>query len=367
MSAHPEVRVDSLEEAAFTIPTDALEADGTLQWASTTIVVVEAHGGGERGLGYTYTHAAAAMLVRDLLAPLIEGRDALSPPAAWHAMVDGVRNVGRAGLVACAISAVDAALWDLKARLLGVSLVDLLGAVRESVPVYGSGGFVSYDDARLGAQLAGWVEAGCTMVKMKIGADRARDRRRIAVARDAIGAEVALFVDANGALTPAEALATARMLDDYGVTWFEEPVSSDDLTGLRQVRQRAPGGLAIAAGEYGDSAWYFDRMLAAEAVDVLQADATRCLGITGFLAAAARVGAAHLPLSAHTAPGLHLHVCCAAEPVVHVEYFHDHVRIERALFDGLPALKNGRLAPERTRPGNGLDFKRRDAEPHRVH
>lgn len=362
----PEAAIESVDAAAYTIRTDAPEADGTLRWTSTTLVTVEVRAGGQRGLGYTYSHHAAAAVVRDSLAPVVTGRDALSPRGAWHAMLHAVRNLGAAGIVASAISAVDAALWDVKARLLGLSLVDLLGAVRDAVPVYGSGGFTSYDDARLREQLAGWVEAGCAMVKIKIGGDPARDPARLAVARAAIGERTALFVDANGRFTPSEALDVTRSLEASRVSWFEEPVSSDDLAGLRLVRERAPAGLAIAAGEYGYDPWYFDRMVAAGAVDVLQADATRCLGITGFLAVAERCAAAHLPLSAHTAPGLHLHVCCAAPPVVHLEYFHDHVRIERALFEGLPALDRGHLRPDRGRPGHGLTFKRRDAEPTRV-
>ncbi len=366
MGRRVEARVESIAASAYTVPTDAPESDGTLKWTSTTLVVVEATGGGAVGLGYTYAHAAAARFVSDELAPLVRERDALAPEAAWQAMLREVRNVGRPGLVACAISAVDTALWDLKARLLELALVDLWGAVRESVPVYGSGGFTSYDDARLAEQLGRWVhEDGCSMVKMKIGRDAERDPRRVEVAREAIGG-AALFVDANGAYTPAEALRVARMLDTNGVRWLEEPVSSDDLAGMRLVREGRPGGLAIAAGEYGWDPWYFDRMLAAGAVDVLQADATRCTGYTGFRKAAALCEAKHLPLSAHTAPGLHLPICCALGPVVHLEYFHDHVRIERALFDGLPRLEGGRLTPDRSRHGNGLSLRGRDAERYRV-
>ena len=113
-------------------------------------------------------------------------------------------------------------------------------------------------------------------------------------------------------------------------------MSSDDLDGLRLLRDRAPAGMEIAAGEYGYDPFYFRRMLEAGAVDVLQADATRCGGITGFLKAAAIADASHMPLSAHTAPALHLHVCCAAPRLRHLEWFHDHVRIEQVLFDGAP-------------------------------
>jgi L-alanine-DL-glutamate epimerase-like enolase superfamily enzyme len=259
-----------------------------------------------------------------------------------------------------AISAVDSALWDLKARLLNVSLVSLLGAVRESVPIYGSGGFTSYSEKQLKQQFSGWVKLAIRRVKMKIGRDAAADVSRVQDARAAIGAATELFVDANGAYSRKQAIAQAAKFADFNVSWFEEPVSSDDLAGLRLVRDRAPAIMEIAAGEYGYDPWYFREMLSAGAVDVLQADATRCGGITGFLQAAALCQANHVPLSAHTAPALHTHVCCAAIPVRHLEYFHDHVRIEHMFFDGTPSPVNGELRPDLSRPGMGLEVKHAD-------
>lgn len=358
--------IGQVTAAAYRIPSDAPESDGTFRWDSTTLVVVEVGAGGERGLGYSYTHDAAAILVNELLAGVIRGRDALAVPAAWAAMVREVRNLGRPGLAATAISAVDTALWDLKARLLGLPLCDLLGRCRDGVPVYGSGGFTSYDADRLRTQLGGWVEEGIGRVKMKVGRQPEADLERVRVAREAIGAGAELFVDANGAYSREQARAFAGAFARYGVSWFEEPVSSDDLEGLRLVRDTAPPGMAVAAGEYGYDAFYFRRMLEAGAVDVLQADATRCLGITGFMEAAALCRAHGVPLSAHTAPALHLHPCCALEPVRHLEYFHDHVRIERMLFAGVTYPARGVLHPDATRPGHGLELKRADAERFRV-
>jgi L-alanine-DL-glutamate epimerase-like enolase superfamily enzyme len=119
--------------------------------------------------------------------------------------------------------------------------------------------------------------------------------------------------------------------------------------------------MEIAAGEYGYDPVYFRRMLEAGAVDVLQADATRCLGITGFLRAAALAEAFMVPLSAHTAPSLHVHPCCAVAPARNLEYFHDHVRLEGLLFDGVVAPKDGILHPDLGRPGLGIELKRADA------
>lgn len=358
--------LERIEAAAYRVPTDAAESDGTYAWDSTTLVLVRTHAGGQEGIGYTYADTATATLVRDKLAEVLRGCDAFAIATAWEAMLAAVRNLGRPGICSMAIAAVDAALWDLKAKLLDLPLYALLGAARDAVPVYGSGGFTSYDDRQLCEQLRGWVDAGIRRLKMKVGREPQRDPQRVAAAQAAIGPANALFVDANGAYRRKQALALAQTYAEAGVVWFEEPVSSDDLAGLRLLRDRAPAGIEIAAGEYGYDLVYFRRMLEAGAVDVLQADATRCAGITGFLRAAALCQAHGLPLSSHCAPALHLHACCAAPQVIHMEWFHDHVRIERLLFDGAPEPREGLLRPDPSRPGLGLAFRDADARAYEV-
>jgi L-alanine-DL-glutamate epimerase-like enolase superfamily enzyme len=360
------VRIETLDVSVYTIPTDAPESDGTLAWDRTTIVVVEPRAGGQSGIGYSYADATAGRLVADVLWPVIAGHNALDVPSAWASMVGAVRNLGRPGVAATAISALDTALWDLKARILGVSFVDLLGAAHPEIPGYGSGGFCSYSDERLTTQMGTWADEGFAFVKMKVGRDPASDGARVDVARAAIGPDVELFVDGNGAYDRSHALATAHRFAERGVTWFEEPVSSDDVEGLRFIRDRAPAGMAIAAGEYGWDQFVLKGLLDAGAVDVLQADATRCLGATGFQITSALCEAYNVPLSAHCAPALHVHLTCAARPAIHLEWFHDHVRIERLLFDGAPRPRNGMLAPDRSRPGLGLELKRADAEAYLV-
>ncbi len=350
----PTAPVDAVTARAYRVETDSPEADGTLAWSATTMVVAMVRAGGSHGLGYSYTDALAAGLIERVLAPGVLGRDAMDLAGIALALRAQVRNIGLAGLCATAISAVDVALWDLKAKLLDVSLLRLLGAARDSVPVYGSGGFTSYDKGRLQEQLADWVGGGIGMVKMKVGRHPERDVERVGWARQAIGDDARLFVDANGAYQPAQALRMAGAFAEHSVSWFEEPVTADDIAGLRHVRGRAPPGMAIAAGEYGYTDWDFHRLLQAGAVDVLQADATRCCGISGFLRTAALCQAWGIPLSAHTAPSLHATVCCAAAPAIHVEYFHDHARIERMLFDGMPPLDGGQIRPDTSRPGLGL-------------
>ena len=367
MGGRPPV-VEDLTTTVCTVPTDAPESDGTAEWTSTTMVAVRVRSEGVTGLGWTYGPAACAALVEGLLRDVVVGRPVAAVTGTWDAMVHEARNATRAGAVGYAISAVDVALWDLKARLLGTALADLLGRAHERVPVYGSGGFTSYDDDRLAEQLRGWaVDQQIPRVKIKIGrpggVHHERDVERMMVARRAIGPDAELFVDANGAYTAKQALRAIAAAQDAGagVTWFEEPVSSDDLDGLRLVREHTASD--VAAGEYGTDVGYFRRMCAAGAVDCLQADATRCGGYTEWLRAAAVAAAFELDVSAHCAPNLHAPVAAAAANLRHVEWFHDHVRIEQRLLRGALDPQGGSVVPDSDRPGHGLTFDDDAAEP----
>ncbi|WP_092495115.1 enolase C-terminal domain-like protein [Faunimonas pinastri] len=361
-----EAPVTAIRARAYKIPTDAPEADGTKSWDSTTLVVVEMDAGGRTGLGYTYSGASITGLITGDLAKAVKGVSALSPPRAWAEMQRAVRNLGRDGLASTAISAIDAALWDLKGKLLDMPLVLLLGQLREAVPIYGSGGFTTYSDGEMREQLSGWVERdGCRWVKIKIGSHPEDDPRRIALARSIIGKH-GLFIDANGAFTPKQALHLAETVRDQGVSWFEEPVSSDDLPGLRLLKERMPAEVEVAAGEYAYSLDYVRAMLQADAVDVQQTDASRIGGITGFMRSATLCDAFHTDLSGHCAPALHLHAACAAPRLRHLEWFHDHVRIEAMLFDGAPVAKEGAIRPDLSRPGLGLEFRTADADQYLV-
>jgi L-alanine-DL-glutamate epimerase-like enolase superfamily enzyme len=352
--------IERLTAAAYTVPTDRPESDGTLEWDSTTIVVVEVSAGDETGIGWTYGAAAIERLIGDVLAPVVEEVDALAVGTANLRMREALRNVGEAGAGAMALSAIDVALWDLKAKLLDLSVASLLGPVHAEVPVYGSGGFCSYTPDELIEQFAGWVEEGILALKMKVGREPAEDLERVRVAREAIWDGAELFVDANGALTVKQALRFAEQCAELDVRWFEEPVSSRNLDGLRLVRDRAPAGMDVAVGEYASTLDEFLRL--ADAVDCLQADATRCGGITGLLCAAAIAEAHELDLSGHCAPTIHAHALAAVPRLRHLEWFHDHVRVERLLFDGVLEPEGGVLRPDPDRPGLGVELKRVDAE-----
>ncbi|MEH0416942.1 enolase C-terminal domain-like protein [Streptomyces sp. B21-083] len=343
-----EETVERLDTAVYTVPTDAPEADGTLRWTSTTLVLATVRCGPVTGLGYTYAPAAAARIIDDVLAGVVVGGPAFDVPRLNEAMHRAVRNAGLPGVAAQAIAAVDIALWDCKARLLGLPLVQLLGAARDDVPVYGSGGFTTYDSDRQDRQLRGWVEQeGIPRVKIKIGESwgrcEERDRRRVAEARASVGDTTSLYVDANGAYSAKQAVRVAGALADAGVTWFEEPVSSDHLTTLAHIRDQVT--MDVTAGEYGYTLPYFEYMLAAGAVDCLQADITRCGGITVWLRAAALAQARGLDISGHCAPHAHAHAAAAVPNLRHLEWFHDHVRIERILFDGVLDPAGGSIDP----------------------
>jgi L-alanine-DL-glutamate epimerase-like enolase superfamily enzyme len=362
--------IDGLDVAAYTIPTDGpdgKETDGTLEWSSTTIVVVEISAGGKVGLGYTYSDVSAARFIASKLKDNVLHKDPMLVASIWRDQMTAIRNAGRSGMGAMALSAVDIALWDLKAKLLDRPLFRTLNAFHEGVPIYGSGGFCNYSPERLLSQLSGWIEQGIPRVKIKTSRHPDQDPERLSRCRAEIGDAPALMTDANGALTRKEALYWARRFrGDWAVAWFEEPVSSDDREGLRLLRDRGPAGMDIAAGEYGFVLRDFADLLQAGAVDCLQADVTRCGGITGLLQVAGLCSAHSLDLSAHCAPSISAHAFCAVERLRHLEYFHDHVRIEHMLFDGVLSPAGGVLTPDPSRPGLGLIFKRKDAERYRA-
>ncbi|MFC4107892.1 enolase C-terminal domain-like protein [Micromonospora zhanjiangensis] len=357
----------ALTAEAYRIPTDVPEGDGTLAWTATTLVLVRAQADGHTGIGWTYGPAAVVPVVIDLLAPVVAGLDPDDVPTAWTSMRRRLRNAGRPGVAGLALSAADCALWDLKARRHELPLARLLGTARREVPVYGSGGFTTYDAERQHRQLAGWVhEEGIPRVKIKIGescgTEEERDLDRVAAARRTIGDDAELFVDANGAYQRKQAIRVAHAAEGLDVRWYEEPVSSDDLPGLAQVRDRVTAD--VTAGEYGFDLVYFHRM--APYVDCLQIDVTRCGGISEFVRAAAVADAVGIQVSGHCAPHQHLPVAAATPNLRHLEWFHDHVRIEAMLFDGAQPATGGAVPVQTDRPGNGLEFRAEQARQFRV-
>jgi len=347
-------RITAVTAAVYRFPTPEPEADGTLEWDATTAVTVILTAGGHTGLGWTYSSPAAATLIHDTLAGVVVGRDAVDVDAGFSAMHRASRNLGTRGLVTQAISAVDIAWWDLKARLLDVPLTTLLGRCRDEVPIYGSGGFTTLSDSQLAEQIDWWEGVGATAMKIKIGESWGgridRDLARIDWLRTRAGATTVLMVDANGGYTLGQARRVGAVLDDLGVVWFEEPVTSDDPAGLADLRDALR--CDVAAGEYAADTDDVRALL--PAVDCLQLDATRCGGYTGWLRGAALAHAQHRDVSAHCAPSLHAYVAAAVPNLRHVEWFADHARLEPLLVDGVPDVRDGALHPDTTQPGHGM-------------
>lgn len=360
-------RIEKLDVSAYTIPTDRSESDGTLAWDSTTLVLVRLSAGGKTGNGYTYSAPAAARLIEGQLKPWVCGAEALDVPRIHEVMLRELRNLGVTGIAAMAVSAVDNALWDLKARLLETPLNCLLGVVRDSVPVYGSGGFTSYSEAELRGQLYGWAAEGIRWVKMKVGREPARDPERVRAAREAVGPNTGLFVDANSAYDRKQALGFMhRFADESDVRWMEQPLAPEDHDGMRFLRKSGPPCMELTDGEYAWRPTDIRTMIEADTVDVVMADITRCGGVSAFMKIGALCEAWRLPLSSHCAPLLHLHPACALPAFRHAEYFHDHVRIEHMLFEGMPSLSDGALRPDPAAPGFGFVFKESDAQHYRT-
>ena len=349
--------VTRLETSVYTVPAPAEEADGTLSWTATTAVVVEVGVGETTGIGWTYSSGATAQIIDDHLRPVVMEAPVHGVDGLHERMRRACRNLGTRGLVGHAISAVDIALWDLKARLLDVSLVELFGGDPGArTPVYGSGGFTSLNDDQLRQQVEGWLEAGCQAMKIKVaeswGSNERRDLERASKLRALAGDGVQLMVDANGGYTVGQACRTGAAYDDLGVIWFEEPVSSDDLPGLAQVR--AAVRCDVAAGEYAYDV--YDVRGLCDVVDCLQLDVTRVGGYTGWRKAAALAASHNLQVSGHCAPALHASLTPAISNTRHVEWFVDHVRVESALFDGVPAITDGTIAPS-PGPGHGMSIR----------
>ena len=360
MKQHDSILIKDLKVSAYKVPTDLPEADGTIEWNSTTMVLVEITASGKTGIGYTYAHDAAGIVIEKTLKQIVVRKNAMNIDSITLSMICAIRNNGDCGIAMMAVSAVDNALWDLKAKILNLPLCSLLGQVKDAMLIYGSGGFTSYSNAQTQKQFENWASQSITRFKMKIGSEPDKDVERIKAARKAIGTNAELFVDANGAYTVKQALQKADAFNEYNVSWYEEPVTSANLKGLHFIRGHAPYKINIAAGEYGYNLPYFDKMLHAGAVDILQADATRCGGISYFMKVGYMTEAFQIPFSSHCAPSLHLHATLALPSFYIAEYFHDHIRIEKMFFDGVTSPKDGMIYPDMSKPGIGLTLKEKD-------
>jgi len=324
------------------------------------VLFVEVHSdAGPVGLGWTAGLRATRAVVMDTLRETLIGKDPFDTEGLWNEMFWRVRGFGRKGVAFQAISAVDIALWDLKAKALGLPLYKLLGACHDSVPVYGSGGWTNYTEAELVREQMSYVEQGYPAIKMKIGKEfgqrEREDLARLAAVRRAAGDEITLYVDANNGYTAKQAIRVARGLEEREVAWFEEPVLADDVDGLAQVARAT--SIPVATGEHEYTKFGFKDLLARGGADIAQPDVGRVGGVTEWLKVAHLAHAFNLPVASHAFAPIHLHLAMATPNILVVEMLGTETASNRVFFTELPQPKNGRWAPFPDRPGLGVELR----------
>jgi L-alanine-DL-glutamate epimerase-like enolase superfamily enzyme len=289
---------------------------------------------GVTGMGYSYAGTLGGQLladtVRDVLSAVVLGSDADDIPGLWRRMYQESILIGRRGAVLRAMSAVDIALWDLRARRCGVSLARLLGgSTARPLPAYASGGYYRSDDTAatdaVGAEIAAARELGFTDHKIKVGGLTVpEDAERVAAAAEAIGGRGRLALDANNAYpTVAEALRAARAFEraagDAGLWWFEEPLSPDNVAGHAELA--ATLETPVASGEIHQTRWDFAALIERRAVDILQPDVGVAGGVTEFLRIAHAAEMFDIPIAPHWHANLHAQLAAALPGTLTIEYF----------------------------------------------
>lgn len=310
---------------------------------------------GAEGLGYTYTVGSGGGAIHNLiqrdLAGLLEGQDESRIEALWQRMWWQLHYVGRGGIAAFAISAVDIALWDLGCRRLGTPLWRVLGGHDPRVPAYAGGIDLQHPLDRLLAQTEAHLAQGLRAIKMKVGRERLReDLDRVAAVREMLGADIPLMVDANMGWRVDQAVAASRALAAYGVFWLEEPTIPDDVAGHARIAREGP--LPIAAGENLRTLYEFQNLIDLGGVSFPEPDASNCGGISVWMKVARLAEARNLPVTSHGVHDIHVHLLAA---VPNGSYLEVHgFGLDRFLAEPLTIQDGVAVAPDR--PGHGIEF-----------
>jgi L-alanine-DL-glutamate epimerase-like enolase superfamily enzyme len=359
--------IGAVEVGHYRIPLPAVLSDST-HGEITHFELVTARlraDDGAEGLGYTYTVGAGgaairALIVRDL-APLLAGADETRIEALWQRMWWGLHYVGRGGPASFAISAIDTALWDLRARRHGLPLWRLLGGHEPRVPAYAGGIDLQFPLERLLRQTEANLQRGFRAIKMKVGRPRlGEDLERVTAMRQLLGPSSPLMVDANMRWSADEAIRASRALAAHDVYWLEEPTLPDDVTG--HVRILRDGALPIAAGENLHTLAEFERLIDAGGVSFPEPDASNCGGVTVWLKVAHLAEARNLPVTSHGVHDLHVHLLAA---VPNASYLEVHgFGLERFMAEPLPIQDGVAVAPDR--PGHGVELDWKGLEPLRT-
>jgi L-alanine-DL-glutamate epimerase-like enolase superfamily enzyme len=352
------MKIDGFVVAYYRLPLEPMGDAGHGAIDSEEIITVKLRAGGLVGHGYAYTigrggRAVQALIEHDL-APLLAGRDTTDIHALWELMWQRLLYVGRGGLAAFAIAAIDIALWDLRGLRERKPLYRLLNSSAREIPAYGSGVDLPKSLDELLEQTQGFLKRGLPGVKVKIGKrDPREDEARVAAVRDLVGDGIDLMVDANMAWGAPEALERGRRLERFNPYWYEEPTIPEDVDGhARLVRELS---VPIAVGESLHSAHEFRRYVDARAVEVVQIDPVTNGGITASLRALEMANAAGLKASSHYTDELSAHLLCAAKEPVYLE---KHAFALDRYLEAPQAVKNGRVRPTEV-PGTGIRFSER--------
>ncbi len=311
---------------------------------------------GASGFSYLSGPRAVRALIHDDISDALIGHDPFNIEALWQDMFWRVRGYGRKGLAFQAISGLDVALWDLKAKALDVPLYRLLGPAHESVPTYGSGGWTHFSIEELVAEQVGYVEAGFRRVKMKVGKDFGMDERgdmaRLEAVRKAVGDDVEIYIDANNGYYAKQAIRMSKQFEDYGAAWFEEPVLADDIQGLAAISRATT--IPVATGEHEYTKYGFKDLISQGGADIVQPDIGRVGGVTEWMKVAHLADAFNLPVAPHAYGVLHLHCAMATPNIKAVEITGPEMERWPVLFEDVPPVIDGQWKPFADRPGLGL-------------
>ncbi len=318
---------------------------------------------GAEGIGYCYAVNVSgrllAVAVTDLLAPLLIGRQSLQVEGLWNDMYQEALLQGRVGAVMRALSAIDIALWDLNARSVGLPLHQFLGAFREDrVPAYASGGYYwpGKTDADLAEEVRAFASQGYNAVKIKVGRlSPAEEATRLRFAREAVGPDVKLMLDANNAWRDLPtALDYLRRFEEFDPYWIEEPFLPDDID--NHARLAAATSIQVATGEIEAGRWRFKELLEKEAAAILQTDATVCGGITEWRRIAATAASFGVTVSPHAWHDIHVHLVASTPNATWAEFMPDDTIVNfRRLVDTQLVAEKGDLILPQT-PGLGFAF-----------
>jgi L-alanine-DL-glutamate epimerase-like enolase superfamily enzyme len=321
---------------------------------------------GVEGLGYTLVFGGAGaeavqVYLETRLVPIVSGQDPLFIERLWEQMFRADRGIKRQGIAAYALSALDIALWDIAGKVAGQPLYKLWGAVTDRAPAYGSGGWGSYSIEDLVREAEGYAARGCRYYKMKIhAADPNVNRDRVAAVKRALGDDVRLMVDVNQKLGVLDNIRQARLLEDFDLVWYEEPVLADDISACAEVA--AAIRMPVATGENNYTRLEFRDIIDRRAARYLMPDVCRANGFSETLRIA-RMASAHTVLvSPHVVHELSVHVLGACTNGFLAEWI-DWVPDD--LFEGMPVVEGGCFVLT-DRPGHGIALARGAAERYRV-